>query len=166
MAVGAFGPQDWEDERIRTLVSLHGPGKWSAIAEKLPGRMGKQCRERWYNHLDPNIKKGPWTEEEERIVLQAHAEMGTAWAQIAKLLDGRTDNSIKNWWYSSLRHRDSGASVQARRQPTKSEAAPARRQPTKSEAALSVASGAVAHHSLCRWDPGAGLQASVHLAGY
>jgi len=55
-----------EDEKIRALVTERGPQKWSAIAKHLPGRMGKQCRERWHNHLDPNIKKGPWSEEEVR----------------------------------------------------------------------------------------------------
>jgi hypothetical protein len=53
-----------EDDKIRELVGRDGPQKWSAIAKELPGRMGKQCRERWHNHLDPNIKKGPWTVEE------------------------------------------------------------------------------------------------------
>lgn len=55
-----------EDEKIRMLVTERGPQKWSAIAKHLPGRMGKQCRERWHNHLDPNIKKGPWSDEEVR----------------------------------------------------------------------------------------------------
>ena len=55
-----------EDDKIRELVSARGPQKWSAIAKELPGRMGKQCRERWHNHLDPNIKKGPWTNAEVR----------------------------------------------------------------------------------------------------
>lgn len=55
-----------EDEKIRMLVTERGPQKWSAIAKHLPGRMGKQCRERWHNHLDPNIKKGPWSDDEVR----------------------------------------------------------------------------------------------------
>lgn len=45
--------------------------KWSVVASRLPGRIGKQCRERWFNHLDPSIKKGEWSPEEDRIVFGA-----------------------------------------------------------------------------------------------
>ena len=56
------------DRLVVELVEKHGAKKWSLIAQNLPGRIGKQCRERWHNHLNPHINKSAWSEDEDRQV--------------------------------------------------------------------------------------------------
>ena len=96
------GACDGHEEKS-TRSSRARTRSWSIVAAKLPTRTGKQCRERWHNHLDKAIDKGEWTIEEDKLLLEAHKSKGNRWAEIAKMISGRTDNQIKNRWNSALR---------------------------------------------------------------
>ncbi|KAL7519313.1 hypothetical protein ACHAWF_000221, partial [Thalassiosira exigua] len=82
-----------ENAELRRLVSLHGTKHWSKIISvHLPGRSGKQCRERWCNQVNPDINKQAWTAAENKIILlhlQKRTNGNSRWAQLAKLLPGR-----------------------------------------------------------------------------
>lgn len=85
-----------EDDILKTKVRSSGPMNWDIVSESLPGRSGRQCRARWHSHLRCGIKKGDWTSNEDFTILSAHAKIGNQWSNISKLLEGRTQDDVKN----------------------------------------------------------------------
>ena len=71
----SWHPIPQEDDKVVQLVQQHGMKSWSLIARQLDGRLGKQCRERWYNHLNPDINKEPWRADEDRQIIEVRAAL-------------------------------------------------------------------------------------------
>lgn len=95
-----------EDALLRSLIKAQtGPFNWSDIARHFHNRVGKQCRERWHNHLSESVLKTEWTLEEDDRLVRLHGLHGNSWAFLTQYFPGRTDNMIKNRWNTTLSRR-------------------------------------------------------------
>jgi hypothetical protein len=91
-----------EDQMILEFVKNHGTKNWTQLATLLPGRIGKQCRERWINHLDPDINHSAFTPDDDHQIIELHKLYGNKWAKMAAVMRTRSCNAIKNRWNSTL----------------------------------------------------------------
>jgi hypothetical protein len=91
-----------EDQKLRNLVDTMGTKSWEAIAKFMGDRTARQCRDRFKNYLLDHLITEPWTPEEDAIVIQQFQLIGPKWADIGKLLSGRSGNNVKNRWHKHL----------------------------------------------------------------
>jgi hypothetical protein len=90
---------------MRLLINSEVEVDWEAVAKRMDGRSARQCRERWLNYLSPTIRTDPLTDFEDRILVAKINEMGHSWANIGHFFNGRSENDVKNRWYSDLMYR-------------------------------------------------------------
>jgi hypothetical protein len=91
-----------EDRRLQAVVNLLGMESWDAIAQLMPGRTARQCRDRYKNYLLDNVVLTVWTPEEDAKIIQRFTEIGPKWVEIALALNGRSGNQVKNRWHKHL----------------------------------------------------------------
>ncbi|KAF8937703.1 hypothetical protein BGZ58_002298 [Dissophora ornata] len=93
-----------EDEYLRRAVQVYGDKteKWAKIAACVPGRTNKNCRKRWFHSLDPSLRKGGWTEEEDHLLRTGVQKFRGQWSKIAERIQGRTDDQCAKRWRESL----------------------------------------------------------------
>lgn len=93
-------------ELMKHINDLGESSKWSQIGRKMSSRTAKQCRERFYNHLKGDLRKGNWGSEEDAMICRMKYENGGQWAKIARQIPGRSENSIKNRWHLIQRNKN------------------------------------------------------------
>jgi Myb-like DNA-binding protein FlbD len=94
-----------EDGFLMRLVATQGALNWVRISQQLGTRTPKQCRERYHQNLKPNLNHEPISPEEGLVIEQLVGEIGKRWAEIARRLDNRSDNAVKNWWNGNQNRR-------------------------------------------------------------
>ncbi|KAJ7978422.1 MYB family protein [Quillaja saponaria] len=101
---GPWTPE--EDIILVSYIQQHGPGNWRSVPTNTGLlRCSKSCRLRWTNYLRPGIKRGNFSDHEEKMIIHLQALLGNRWAAIASYLPQRTDNDIKNYWNTHLKKR-------------------------------------------------------------
>jgi hypothetical protein len=93
-----------EDIALAELVAKYGEGDWLTIARHMRNRSVRQCRERWYNYLTPSVSNGPWSSEDDALLLEKCREFGSKWKMLTGFFPGKTDINIKNHYMTLTRH--------------------------------------------------------------
>lgn len=95
-----FTPE--EDEKLLRVINTYKIKSWDKIAKYMPGRTGRQCRDRYNSALYMKAVAKPWTKEEDAIIVEQYNMIGPKWMKISNKLEGRTGNNVKNRWYKHI----------------------------------------------------------------
>lgn len=104
-----------EDEKLLKLIDKYGPHRWKIIAEIIQTKTAKQCRDHYFNCLDPKIKNSLWTVEEEKILLKKYQQYGSHWSKIKRYLPGRTPSMIKAYLRVLLKKKETEKNEEMKR---------------------------------------------------
>ena len=91
-----------EDMKLKLLVDGNRQKSWDQIASEMPGRTARQCRDRYNNYLFKEISGASWNPTEDEMIMRMYKEVGSKWSLIARHLNGRSGNNVKNRWYKYL----------------------------------------------------------------
>jgi hypothetical protein len=109
-----------EDELLKQSVLRHPELNWTLIASEIPTRTPRQCRERWFNHLSPQVQTNPLSVEEETLLIRLLSQIGNKWVDISKHFPGRTDVFLKNWVKAMQKGRTASSYITAVPSPSSS----------------------------------------------
>lgn len=93
-----------EDHLLILAANKYNQGSWNAIAQCVPGKNPKQCRDRWVNYLQPTLTFMPWSDNENHLLVSLVNKFGTHWSKMKKFFPNRSTNCIKNRWYWLLKN--------------------------------------------------------------
>lgn len=93
-----------EDARLIEIMNHNHFTSWRNVANQMSNRTSRQCRERWSNYLSPSIRNDPWTSTEDNLLVEKLNENGHSWSVLCRFFNGRSENDVKNRWYSHLRY--------------------------------------------------------------
>ncbi|KAH6756968.1 hypothetical protein C2S53_009202 [Perilla frutescens var. hirtella] len=102
-----------EDGKTASYASKQrAAGNWTTSSKRSGQRRSvKSCRERWSNNQKPDPKLKSFTPQEEELVIQLHAAIGSRWPIIALQIPGKTENDVKILWNSKLKKKLSAMGI-------------------------------------------------------